>query len=695
MRSVFILDDLDAKFIGGRIDDGFEGVTIGGVPLGGHIGQLAKFAGKLHVPSVGTAQRIGDLSSFDVFHDVVLSGLMACPFLDYDVIVRPMCVQNNSQNTQIFRNFYSEITIKAVIHINKWEKEVQQSLLDSEEAAIKELEKQYARALKDITDKVKSFQADIDLLDQALSQDGLDDATKALLQSQKQSKVYQQNYQKALKGQVSGVLDKLHGDNYATIDKYLKSCYETGYIGTMYDIAKQGVPIIAPIDQAAAVKAILTDSKIVEGYYNHLGVNYDKLKKTITQEISRGIASGLTYSDIARNINNVSSSGLYNAKRIARTEGHRIQQTSSRDAQYAAKKKGCDVVKQWDASLDGRTRDSHARVDGEIRELDEKFSNGLMFPGDPSGSAAEVINCRCTSNTRARWALDDGELQTLKERAEYFGIDKADNFEDFKNKYLKSAEQSAKMEAQNFTPAKTIKEAEAFARDKLGLECSYKGVDLQCANDMNAAFQRGLDYCPAIKDRLNFVGSGQERNRRFKKEMVDYYLDDLKNRYPGQTDAWYNKYAKTFANKAVGRIDGRTYAFASRSVSTSPDVVKKYTGIVVNNKWGENAEMFISALESDVKTSWHPTGCGTIASVFDHEIAHQIDYATGLRDNQAMKTLWGSLSKEDIEKGLSRYGASNIAEFIAEGYAEYCNSEKPREIASKIGSIIEKAVGKT
>lgn len=327
--------------------------------------------------------------------------------------------------------------------MNKWEKEVQQSLLDSEEAAIKELEKQYARALKDINDKVKSFQADIDLLDQALSQDGLDDATKALLQSQKRSKVYQQNYQKALKGQVSGVLDKLHGDNYATIDKYLKSCYETGYIGTMYDIAKQGVPIIAPIDQAAAVKAILTDSKIVEGYYNHLGVNYDKLKKTITQEISRGIASGLPYSDIARNINNVSSSGLYNAKRIARTEGHRIQQTSSRDAQYAAKKKGCDVVKQWDSTLDGRTRDSHARVDGEIRELDEKFSNGLMFPGDPSGRAAEVINCRCTSNTRARWALDDGELQTLKERAEYFGLDKTKNFEEYKEKYLTAADKVA------------------------------------------------------------------------------------------------------------------------------------------------------------------------------------------------------------------------------------------------------------
>lgn len=579
--------------------------------------------------------------------------------------------------------------------MNRWEKEVQQSLLDSEAAAIKELEKQYERALKDITEKVKGFQADIDLLDQALSQDGLDDATKTHLQSLKRSKIYQQNYQKALKGQVSGILDKMHGDNYATIDKYLNGCYETGFIGTMYDIAGQNIPLIIPIDQAAAVKAILTDSKVSNGLYTALGVDVAKLKKTITQEISRGIASGLPYRDIARNIKGVSGAPLSRAKTIARTEGHRIQQTSSRDAQYAAKKKGADVVKQWDAALDGRTRDSHRMVDGEIKELDEEFSNGLMFPGDPSGGAAEVVNCRCTSNTRARWALDEEELNTLKDRAAYYGLDKTKNFEEYKQKYLTIAEDASKMESQKIVPAKSIKEAEAFARDTLGIECSYRGVDLQCANDMNAAFQRGLDYCPDIKDRLNFVGSGQERNRQFKKELTDYYLDDLKNRYPGQTDAWYDKYAKSFASKAVGRIDGGTYAFASRARDNSPDVVKKFTGIVVNDKWGKNAATFINSLESNVKSGWHPTGCGTIASVFDHEIAHQIDYAMGLRDNQAMKALWSSLKKEDIEKGLSRYGASNIAEFIAEGYAEYCNSEKPRDIASKIGKIIEKAVGKT
>lgn len=330
--------------------------------------------------------------------------------------------------------------------MNKWEKEVQQSLLDSEAAAIKELEKQYAKALKDINEKVKQFQADIDLLDQALSQDGLDDTTKALLQSQKRSKIYQQNYQQALKGQVSGILDKMQGDNYTTIDKYLNGCYSTGFVGTMYSISGQGIPLVVPIDQAAAVKAVLTDSKVSNGLYTALGVNVGQLKKTITQEISRGIASSLPYSDIARNISNVSNAPLSRAKTIARTEGHRIQQTSTRDAQQAAKAKGANVLKQWDAALDGRTRDSHRQVDGEIRELNEKFSNGLMFPGDPNGSAAEVVNCRCTSNSRARWALDEDELQTLKERAEYFGLDKTKNFEDYTNKYLKASEIQEKVE---------------------------------------------------------------------------------------------------------------------------------------------------------------------------------------------------------------------------------------------------------
>jgi hypothetical protein len=55
---------------------------------------------------------------------------------------------------------------------------------------------------------------------------------------------------------------------------------------------------------------------------------------------------------------------------------------------------GVSMEKQWMARL-VNTRDSHENVHMEIVGTDEAFSNGLQYPGDPSGEAAEVINCHC------------------------------------------------------------------------------------------------------------------------------------------------------------------------------------------------------------------------------------------------------------------------------------------------------------
>ena len=64
---------------------------------------------------------------------------------------------------------------------------------------------------------------------------------------------------------------------------------------------------------------------------------------------------------------------MNNGIRIARTEGHRIQVASNLDAMQAAKERGADVVKQWDATLDETTRERHRELDGQIREIDEDF----------------------------------------------------------------------------------------------------------------------------------------------------------------------------------------------------------------------------------------------------------------------------------------------------------------------------------
>lgn len=541
--------------------------------------------------------------------------------------------------------------------MNRWEKEVQQSLLDSEAAALKELEKQYAAALKDIREKVKLFQADIDLLDQALSQDGLDETTRALLQSQKRSKIYQQNYQRALQGQVSGILDKMHGDNYGTIDKYLNGCYETGYVGTMYSIAGQGVPLVIPVDQAAAVKAVLTDSKVSNGLYNALGVDLAKLKKSIAQEISRGIASSLSYADIARNISSVSKAPLSRAKTIARTEGHRIQQTSSRDAQYAAKKKGADVLKQWDAALDGRTRDSHARVDGEIRELDEKFSNGLMFPGDPSGGAAEVVNCRCTSNTRARWALDDEELQTLKERAEYFGLDKTENFEDFKQKYLKAAESVAN------TPM-TAEEQKAylqkFLRDKNQTGTS-KPVTIG-----------GMDVT-VTKAQFGF-----HDGRGGVKKTVDAVIYETQSGTKFVFPKSYNKANQQMTPEQAISLWSQVPADIRRQAQKTIQFVDYYNP--QDSYWKKMYKNFSHSYATGGQTITfyrhdYPHNDAYVINTYCHEAGHFIDTNRGTNGRFSSEALWTKAMADDIvvsgKKSCTAYGENSATEDFAESVAEY------------------------
>lgn len=298
--------------------------------------------------------------------------------------------------------------------MNKRQKLVQQQFLDNEKGVIKRLNQVYSQSLKDVTAKSQKLYDEIEELT-SVYDDVEDEAEKAVLKSRIQSKVYQKKYQDGLKKQLDGILDKLKEEQFETVSEYLNKCYEDGFIGTLYDLQGQGIPLAFPLDQEAMVRAVQIDSKISSGLYNHLGENVDMLKKTITAQVSRGISSGMTFNQIARQLSmkmmgtytNPKGSMAY-AKRIARTEGHRIQCQSTMDACHNAKDRGADVVKQWDSTLDGKTRSSHIMVDGEFKELDEKFSNGLMFPGDPSGGAHEVCNCRCALLQRARWAVEGG-----------------------------------------------------------------------------------------------------------------------------------------------------------------------------------------------------------------------------------------------------------------------------------------------
>lgn len=306
--------------------------------------------------------------------------------------------------------------------MNERQKEVLRGQEKAEKDALKALEAQYKESLKGIEQTILELQS----------------------RPETPSVIYRREYQERLKQQVEAALDALHGNAYQTVDQFLNDTYQHGFIGTMYDLHGQGVPVIAPIDHSAVYKAVTLDSKLSTKLYDALGVDLNKLKKDIRSEVSRGIASGMTYEQITNNLWRDAKIPLHRVQTIVRTEGHRIQETSTEDARQVAKSKGADVVKQWDATLDGATRKTHRELDGQIRETDEPFEvNGkkAMYPGD-FGDPAEDCNCRCCALTRARAALDADELAELKERAAFFELDKADDFKSFEEKYLKAAEKA-------------------------------------------------------------------------------------------------------------------------------------------------------------------------------------------------------------------------------------------------------------
>lgn len=119
-------------------------------------------------------------------------------------------------------------------------------------------------------------------------------------------------------------------------------------------------------------------------------------QQKITGQITAGILTGDSIPNIAKRLQSVTNMNRVSALCNARTATTGAENAGRIDSYNEAEKKGVNLHKEWLATLDGRTRHSHAVLDGEKRSNDEPFSNGCMYPGDPNGLPEEIYNCRCT-----------------------------------------------------------------------------------------------------------------------------------------------------------------------------------------------------------------------------------------------------------------------------------------------------------
>lgn len=529
--------------------------------------------------------------------------------------------------------------------MNKRQKEVQQVYLDNEKETLERLKKNYGDALGRINEKLEQLTARQD--------------------ARMQYVIYQIEYQKALKEQIETILTDLQAEEFETISEYLTRSYEDGFIGTMYDLQGQGIPLVFPIDQEQVVSAVQLESRISENLYTRLGRDIGKLQIVISEEISRGISTNRMYGEMARSISEYGNIPMNNAMRIARTEAHRIQNRAAEHALFKAKDKGADVVKQWDSTLDDRTRESHMQLDGQIRELDKPFEvNGkkAMYPGG-FGDPSEDCNCRCCMLQRAKWALgndytkwsEDAPVMVSDDGTTQFVKIQAKSYNTFKEQYQNIID--------TYIPAETLDEARKYAKDVLGVEYdsfSTRKMNLDVANEINRTI---LQYQKEFSKNGISLSNIMEISKRTR---------------------WCAAYNRGYRAMLLKSVD-------------SKNALKNMEKDAQRNK----------------SSGWWSTGDSMTA--IRHELGHAVDQAIGTEEKReavskirkdilnkinadetifidylkAGKTLQECLdATSQAGEYISGYALTSDGEMIAESVAEYM-AGNPRETARQVVEILK------
>jgi len=150
-------------------------------------------------------------------------------------------------------------------------------------------------------------------------------------------------------------------------------------------------------------------------------------RQNIARELAEGLNNSETLPDLTSRLEKVLDGSRARSQMIART------QTGS--AVSAGRQAGMETsgvqLKGWLTSRDNSVRPSHKAAEFNYADgipVSQPFEIGgsiLMYPGDPAGSAAEVINCRCVSVVKKTQDKNfDLEIYDTKNFINYEDIEK-------------------------------------------------------------------------------------------------------------------------------------------------------------------------------------------------------------------------------------------------------------------------------
>tara|TARA_R110000823_G_scaffold309869_1_gene434403 strand:- start:2357 stop:3964 length:1608 start_codon:yes stop_codon:yes gene_type:complete len=358
----------------------------------------------------------------------------------------------------------------------------------------------------------------------------------------------------------------------------------------------------------------------------------------------------------------------YQAERLVRTEATNAANFATMESATTIFP-GAKMQKEWIASFDDRTRDTHAEVGAsEPIPYNDAFmvgGNFLMYPGDPSGPAAEVVNCRCSvAPFPVTGAQTVGEITDINfglggAQSTGFGLgDVASAI----NATLSTVNSNNNI---TFVPAKSLQEAEERML-KFANNVDFKGLTLSKQNEILNALEDILGkYNSKVK-----VDIGFQKVKRSSWGIAGYRLE---NGIPSNPQ--YLRIQKTYSKSAQKLSKKQTEIF----LSNKQDRLKKWQDILdrpdLNPERSEYYRNKIQILNSTKR--WTIEGQNSLYTTTAHESFHVVDYTYGARNIFSEQLIKNNIVRNEWYQ-VSEYGGSSIGELWAEvGTAIQTNTNIP------------------
>jgi SPP1 gp7 family putative phage head morphogenesis protein len=202
-----------------------------------------------------------------------------------------------------------------------------------------------------------------------------------------------------LEKSINGIVKGLKNTTQRITGKAMESAYKESYYLNMYLTemqTKTGIGFTAVNQNMVNAAVMLPQSGLI--YIQTITKNFAESLTKIKQIITNGIIRGDSYYTMSRRVRDVFGGNAYNAERVIRTEAHRTMVQGSIDAYDQAEELGVKSRRMWVATLDNRTRDMHAEMDGQYADEEGYFTlpDGVVTKGPGlSGYDHHDINDRC------------------------------------------------------------------------------------------------------------------------------------------------------------------------------------------------------------------------------------------------------------------------------------------------------------